>query len=217
MLILNLGRRRVGKTTLAYKIISNSETRVIWDPRGLFHTSSCVLSGSSGLYEALDNEYEIIIKPERDVKGTFDSCCSVLWRWVKDNPEAKVSFLVDEAYFIETSNTSYESFDAMLRFSGEGQLKIVITAHRPADIGTSIRSIADKWCMFRTTQEHDLKVIRERCGEIVAEQVANLKPYQYVVWDDGISSYEVKLEPAKWYISMKQSRSVSNETKSGNA
>jgi hypothetical protein len=202
LLILNLGRRRVGKTTLAYKQSLTAPTRLIFDPRGQFKTSNVILHDTKELYARLDDTSEITVRPLENVRGVFDATCQVLKQWTDDNPEESVSFLVDESYFIDTPNEEYRTFDAMLRFSGTKQIKIIMTAHRPADISVSIRAIADYICMFRMTQEHDLKVVIGKCGQEVASIVSNLKPREYVSWDDGDATFRVMREPSKWFVNL---------------
>jgi hypothetical protein len=212
MLILDFGRRRVGKTTLARKQSLTAPTRVTFDPRKQFQLPGSVILDGKDMqlfWQRLDDSTDIVICPMGDVQGIFENVCDTLKLWTDTYPEESIAFLVDESYFIDTPGRTYESFDAMLRFSGSKQIKIIMTAHRPGDISVSIRSIADYLCIFRTTQEHDLKIIRERCGQEVVDLVARLRPRQYVLWDDGESTYRAMLEPSLWFVEFKGSEDVS--------
>ena len=197
MITLVIGRRVQGKTTLAYHSARRSPTVIIFDPRGSF--DSDVVSDTD-IYEALDTMDRIVIHPEGDVVKSFELVCEQVRDWLRDNPQEEISFLVDEARFIDSPAGVPEAFDHIIRFSSVKNVNVFLTAHRPSDIAVDIRAIADYWCMFRSTQEHDLKVIEGRCGPTVADQVQNLGPKEFVVWNDGEAKSHVNREPHSWYI-----------------
>lgn len=204
MIDLVTGRRQQGKTTLAYYVAKKKTTVVIFDPRRLFHTTDDTYKDASHLYELLNDRAEIIIQPDGPVPESFREVTRDVLDWVEENPEEEISFLVDECYFVDTSNEEYEDFDRLLRFSNRDLVELILTCHRPKDISVNIRSIADRWFMFHTTQEHDLKVIEERCGEKVSNQVRQLKKYQFVLWDDGVGKEKVITDSAFWNVSLER-------------
>lgn len=87
----------------------------------------------------------------------------------------------------------------MMRCSPRDRVAIILTAHRPADISTNIRALADTWCIFRTTQAHDLIAIEDRCGERVALLVQKLEPYQFVGWDDAKATATIYRNSRAWF------------------
>lgn len=202
MIILCIGRREQGKTTLGYYLARQFPTRVIFDPREAFFTSETVLSSASGLYESLDTETEIIIKPEEFIPENFALVCDDLRAWVRDNREEEFSFLVDEAYDVKTPDNMPQSLDWLMRKTKRKQCRIIFTAHRPIDLATDIRALSDNWLIFQTTQEHDLRVIRERCGEEVETQVQILKEREFINWNDSIGSWKKFDNPHAWYVSL---------------
>jgi len=202
MIILVFGRREQGKTTFAYHLALQKETRVEFDPRGMFATTSDIIPDSFELQELLDEREEIIVQPEHNVKRVFEDTCNSIWRWIKQyhdmGDELSLSFLVDEARFIDTPSYIPESLDAILRMAPRREVDTIFTAHRPVDISVDIRAIADYWAIFQTTQEHDLKVISERCGEQVAEIVAKLPAHHLVIWNDALGTFRVLDKPEVW-------------------
>jgi hypothetical protein len=196
------GRRRQGKTTLGWFLAHGAPTIVVFDPRRQFKISEVIVSDGNGVYELLDTEPIILIQPVSDVKGAFLRAAGEIREWTIDNPEEEITFLVDEVRFLDTPNEDYDPFEQLLRFSDAGKVNIILTCHRPQDISVDIRAIADHWCLFRTTQEHDLKVVRERAGEEVAQICSGLEPYQFVVWDDGLARYKEMRDSTRWNISL---------------
>lgn len=200
MLTLIIGRRKQGKTTLAYSLALRAPTRVVFDPRGQFRTTDDVLPDGEGLYELLDTRSEIIVQPREYVRSAFTKVCQDFADWIENNPQEEAVLLADEVLFIDTPNTDYPSLDRIIRFGDPARTGVIMTAHRPGDISTDIRAIADYWCMFKTTQEHDLKVIDQRCGSQVADLVSRLQAKQYVVWSDAEGVFTVKQDASKWYV-----------------
>lgn len=208
MLILVIGRRRQGKSTLGYDIACRKSTIVIFDPRKQFGTTDCVLPDAERLTEYLNEKPEIIIHPYHDPKLCFEEVSFKLDSWIQQNPGEPLAFLVDEARFIDTPEQEYVSFDRIIRFSNPQDVDVIMTCHRPVDISTDIRAIADYWCIFKTTLEHDLRIVRDRCGEQVTEIVAKLGPQEYVLWNDGDGTYAVKRDRAAWYHAIERKREV---------
>jgi hypothetical protein len=206
MIILVIGRRKQGKTTLAYAISLKKPTRVIFDPRRLFKTSDVVLPDANGLYDLMDTESEIIVQPWGDVKESFDKFCDEVDLWMETNRDEPLAIVVDEVRFVDTPNEDYVSFDRILRFSNPSTVDVIVTCHRPVDISTDVRAIADYWCIFKTTQEHDLRAIRERCGEEVANLVDSLGPKEYVLWNDGEGVATVRRDKASWFVPIERKR-----------
>jgi hypothetical protein len=199
MISLCIGRMRQGKSTLAYHLALLCPTRVLFDPRNQFHTTSDVIPHGAELYNMLDDRAEIIVRPDLIVEDCFESATSETVEWIRNNPGEKICFLADEARLIKMTTTAYPAFDWMLRSAGEEDVNVIITAHRPIDVPVDTRAIAHFWYMFHTTQEHDLKIIEERCGPEVAEQVKTLRDRELIVWNDSIATWRKHSETKTWF------------------
>lgn len=200
MITLVIGRRVRGKTTLGYAISLQKETRAIFDPRKRLHTTSDIISSPETLYDLLDQRSEVIVQPNDYIRQNFDRMTFEFFDWVEDNQAERAALMVDEARFLDLPNTEYPHMDKILKFTNPEMVDSIFTCHRPQDISTDIRALADYWCIFQTTQEHDLKVINERCGPQVVEIVKSLQGRDYLLWNDNDGTFVVKNDPIKWFV-----------------
>lgn len=204
MLDLLIGRRELGKTTLALHLARNSDTRVIWDPRHMIHTTADVLTDSQVtgiLYEMLDTRPEIVVRPHFDIDGTFSAMCEEIYNWVRENPDQKFCLLVDESRFVSEPEKNFY-FDFIVRCTPSKYVTVIFTAHSAIDISTHLRRIADFWVLFQMTMQSDLQAVRERCGPEVEREVQTLQPYQFIVWNDGLRKWRKRTDSKTWYTRM---------------
>jgi hypothetical protein len=204
VIYIAIGRRRLGKTTLTCYMASRVAHRVMFDPRGLIDSTMRVRSADQlrtlmavDLSRTDERLREVVITPEANIQDTFDVTARYVKVWSKTRSEP-LFFLVDEARFIKMMDSP--AFEYLVRASNPNQIHIAITAHRPADIPTDIRAISDHWLLFRSTQEHDLKVIEDRCGVAVRRRVMQLKPHEFVHWNDAEGTWSANTNPSSWYV-----------------
>lgn len=208
MIYLNLGRREMGKTTLALYLVSRLNCpSVVFDPRGLFvvgdrtklaTNDAAVDIGFEQLYaREIDR---LVVTPDGDTTQLFDYTMAHCKDWTRDN--RPLGIIVDELRFIDLKECG-PSFDWLLRCGDRGQTVIVLTAHRPKDVPPDIQAISDVWCLFQCTQVHDLKVIAERCDPAVAELVSKLGPREFIAWDDTRGKYSLHARPGEWFVGLK--------------
>lgn len=212
MIYLFLGRRKLGKTTLALSMARKCPYRVLLDPRGLIHSGAPRVATADGVALAFDQMVsaedqhvtEVLVTPEHNVQDTFDYTAREVKAWSKqfEDPQHRLMFVVDEARFFDLIDS--QAFEYVMRAASPELVHIAITAHRPVDIPTDVRAISDHWLLFRCTQEHDLKVISERCGDPVAERVSRLNPHEFVHWDDAVGTFAVFTDPTAWYVPLSQ-------------
>lgn len=211
MLDLIIGRRELGKTTLAVHLSRHFSTRVIFDPRHMIHTTSDILVEgqiSGVLYEMLDDRAEIIVRPRFNVQEAFEEMCLEIFNWIEDNPDEQLFLLLDEVRFLKNPEENLH-FSYIVRCTKREKVTVALTCHGVTDITTDLRRIADFWILFKLTLEADLDRVRERCGEEVAIAVQGLNPYEYIVWNDSIASWKKHSERSKWYVSL-EPRSMVN-------
>lgn len=213
MIYLNVGRREQGKTTLAYYLVQSLPVRVIFDPRALFPagvhgratTPAAIQAGFDRLID--ERRGELIITPDISLRECFEQTTGEVKSWIQDPHTANVpiAIIADELWMVcEQRGRVPESFDWLLRCATRQSVTIVCTAHRPSDIPTNIRAIADVWCLFHCTQEHDLEVIRDRCSDAVAAKVEKLGPRQFVAWDDTRGTWAFHQHPDRWFVPLGQ-------------
>lgn len=204
MITCVIGFTGQGKSTLAYYVAQRATTRVIFDPRGQYYTTADVLPDSGGLYELLDDRYEIIVRPGRgeEVEENFDHTCRVVADWIEDNPHESICLLVDETRLVGLESKSGSlHFDWIVRSAREGSpIDVLLTCHRPVDVSTNLRAIANRLVFFRVMLPNDLAAIEEQCGPVVSREVNLLLDKQFVTWNNSRQQWRKVTDPSGWYI-----------------
>lgn len=214
MITVIIGFTGQGKSTLASFVSRRSTTRAIVDPRGQFHTTDDILPDSEGLYELLDDRYEIIIRAGRGtaVEENFDDTCKVIADWIEDNPHEQICILCDEGRLLglESKGVSLH-FDWILRSAREGSnIDVVITCHRPVDVNPNIRAIANRLVFFRVMLPGDLDTIEEQCGPQVREEVKKLLDRQFITWNNSRQQYRKVTDSDSWKVPLGQPEPVNS-------
>jgi hypothetical protein len=209
-----LGRRRLGKTTLACSMAQQCAYRLIIDPRNQIHTGALRVFTMDELRDAMQSMmnaeiHEVIFTPRTDLDQSLAYAAECVTTWFETMPEdRRLMFLIDEGRFFPNSikYARNEPVNYVLRAAPEW-IDIAITAHRPADIATDTRGIVDYWYLFMHRQEHDLKVIEQRTSARVREMVERLEPRTFIEWDDGeadpLKAATLHRNPSAWYVPIK--------------
>lgn len=209
MITIIVGRRELGKSTLARYLASSRQKQVIFDPRAQWDaddTRAEILDpvqaiNDDEIRELLDvpdsaGRFVPIIVQPMELQGSANDLALSLSGWINDrrmDPALSLAVVLDEAGLYDL-----KAWDWIFRCSPRARVSIILTAHRPADISTTIRALADTWCLFRATQQHDIDVIADRCGDDIAERITTLDPYQFVSWDDAAGKSREHLRPELW-------------------
>lgn len=197
MIDLVIGRRELGKTTLACHLAREFSPSLTIDPRAQFRIGAgadlAVDVDAEQILFSLEQGENIVVQP-RYVQEAVDALPWSVEQYISGAPGRTVTVILDEAGLYNVQAWSY-----LLRCSPRSRTRFIFTAHRPTDISTDVRSIADTWYIFRTVQAHDLDAIEERCGAQVREAVQELDPFQYVAWNDAKARAMINRSPASWY------------------
>lgn len=204
MIYLCIGRRELGKTTLAYRMVRAIDKRYVLDARRMIkqrgphvETTDDIGSTSDVMFAVANGEIEeAIYQPIESPSFAFREWVKVLRDIVIEFPNTEIAILVDEASFYDLDD---DSFQWIVKCAPRSKVHVFITAHQPKDIPTSIRSIADHWFIFYTTQQTDLDRIEEKSPE-AADMVRTLKGRSYVHWDDARAVLSVNHYPSNWFI-----------------
>jgi hypothetical protein len=144
---------------------------------------------------------EVILTPIGNVDSAFQVFCREAANYVRKNPDNCVGILIDEIRFMDLTN---EDLDWILRCSSVENVHIVFTGHRPKDVPTDIRAIADRWCLFSFTLPRDVEIIEDQCSPKVAQAVQGLQARQFVTWDDRTASATFHRDPVVWFVETRQ-------------
>lgn len=203
MIYLDVGRREQGKTTLAWSMVRKLQIRMVFDPRGMIGGPGRVESQTTVRKQMIEimagRAQQLIYTPSEEITKGFGIFARQMRKAAAECPHP-LGILIDEAAFVDTDRT--EDLQWVLRCASRQRVHIVFTAHRPSDISTRVRAIADYWLLFPMRQEHDLRVIDERCGDHVVRIIQGLKAREFVKWDDTTGTHTVHRQPDKWYVAL---------------
>lgn len=204
MIYLCIGRRELGKTTLAYRMCRGIRKRYVLDARRMIvqpgsrvETTTDIASAEESMYAVIDGQIdESIYQPREAPRIAFAEWTHILRAIVIDHPQTEIAALVDEASFYDLDD---DDFQWIVKCAKRSKVHVIITAHQPKDIPTSIRSIADHWFVFYTTQQTDLDRIEEKSPD-AARMVRQLKGRDYVHWDDAQAKLTINHYASNWFI-----------------
>jgi hypothetical protein len=204
MIYLCIGRRELGKTTLAYRMCRNVRRRFVLDARRMIvqhgqhvETTTDAVGTEDTMYAVAGGELEeSIYQPREAPRIAFEYWTGALRDLVVEYPRMEIAVLVDEASFYDLDD---DSFQWLVKCAPRSKVHVLITAHQPKDIPTSIRSIADHWFVFYTTQQTDLDRIEEKSPD-AARLVRSLQGRDYVHWDDARAKLTVNRYASNWFI-----------------
>lgn len=213
MIVLCIGRRERGKTTLAYYQASKVARRFVFDPRGMIQRPGSVrVKRAAELRDMafpalMEGEInEVVYQPqEDDIQAAFAMFSRLAKKWITEQPETPLAVMVDEISFI---NLNEPAFQWVLKCCASDRVHIFLTCHRPADVPVNVRSIADRWCLFQCRQEHDMSVIEERCSAEVANAVRRVEGHEFVLWDDARGECRIYRQSEPWHVKLKDGRTA---------
>jgi hypothetical protein len=216
MIYTIFGRREQGKTTLARYMASRKPRRLIFDPRGMIGDDALRVAQRAHLDTACaeletypaepDAPTEVVYTPAGDSREDFAHFAGQVRHWIEACPDMPLAVLVDEVTLARPERS--RDFMWALRCCRRDTVDFFITAHRPKDIDTDIRALADHWCIFAVRQEHDLDVIAERCSAAVVAQVQTLEPRHFIHWDDAHATAQRFGDPSTWRVELQPVRAV---------
>lgn len=195
MIYLITGRRELGKTTLAMYLAHAKRPRCYVDPRQQFDQLDLEPVDQLDAFpvlDDLDNGQDVWIVPD-DMDRDVADLAGLVQPIIRNREQLTILF--DEAGLYPDG---LKAWDRHFRTCSRQDTTIILTAHRPQDVSTRIRAIVDTWCIFRTTQAHDLEAIRDRCGQRVRDLVEGLDPYQFVAWDDAKGEWRIHRDGRIW-------------------
>jgi hypothetical protein len=176
---------------------------MIFDPRGLIRSDvSTVATTGDEIRDyagaLIDGEItELVVTPAANVDQRFSEFCKAAARFIKAHPHKPIAIMIDEVRFMDMRD---ENLDWIMRTSNVDRVQIIFTGHRPKDIPTDIRAIADSWSLFQFTLARDIDVIEEQTSPAVARDVQRLAPRCFIEWNDALGRAQSFSNPAAWYV-----------------
>lgn len=199
MLAIIIGRRRQGKSTLAFALAkSQKRTVIIFDPNDQFcNVPPIRLDELDEIMEHTTPETVIRIVPTDPIPD-WEHLCEILdggnWRW------GDYVLIGDECSMLMSAklNPSLERYAR----TAPKDVRLILTTHRMNDTHVLFRSLATDWFIFHQYQERDLETTGDNMGSEVATATTNLPDYHVLHWwieSGGRPQWSVWDRPKDWY------------------
>lgn len=209
------GRRRSGKTTLAFrKAINDGGGVVIFDPKREFRGWPYTVHSVGEVIEAVKKKAVVIIyHPYDDTDKEF----TALGEWVIRQHELALengwdrkglhfTLLYDEAHNSQGPQWANPKLLQILSQNRPEILNVYQTFQSPKDMYNRLKSRVSDWFIFSTNLPSDLEYLEKEIGVTPEgiEQIKNLNDHEYVhfYFDGGIPKAELVTDAKSWYIDL---------------
>jgi len=192
------GRQGQGKTSLAYHLAKREHVGVfVFDPTEAFSIGTLVYSAAE-LIAAGENSAPspIVFVATGNLEKEISEFCLAVMNF------RGVSVIVDEAALVSSPAYIPEDLDRLVRRSRRLEHALYLTAHRPQDLHGLFFSLAHFYQFFHTTNFNDVKKIRERTNDALAERVETLPPHVYAQWSVATNDFFVNSDPRSWKVEL---------------
>jgi len=231
MNVLIMGRRGLGKTTLAEFIAMKlNPNRVAFDPGDQYQDFLVRTSDLQVVRDEFERDWKdeplslsyippVGPDPTADqVEPFWNEFANLLWSFTgRHEGGASYSLIVDEAS--ELQSPTYVN-PWLMRFirraprrerGDENPIETIQTFHRPQDLNGIVASQVDEYYIFNMTKQRDLEVIAKEWGDEISEAVKNLRtpksdpPGRDVLRIDAeTNEWEVISDPNLWYVDIRR-------------
>lgn len=206
------GRKRSGKTTLAFDMaMRNGSGVIIFDPKREWRGWPATTSNVGAVEGFIKDGHEVIVfHPEGDKREAFSPLVALvaemhriamLNNW--DKQGRKFVFLVDEAVNVSTSHWIDEHLLSLVAENRPEILDIYLTFQSPKDANNLLKSRIDNWFIFCTNLRSDSEYLNKEIGvpEADVAEIARLRPHEYAhfYFDGGEPSVEFVYDPEQWF------------------
>lgn len=212
MIIMIYGKRKQGKSTLAFSLGIADHTRVlIWDPSGNFPKVRTIpVDGvrdwlKKFRYSEKQSEYtfaRVTGFRTEEVPEAFAEFCDQLFDG--DVFEHNVSVIVDEAHMLQGRNYVDPNLDRIQRKIPTDST-LIETTHRIVDSDVNTRYHVDTFFFFYADLDRELKKVKEDFGPELAERIPTLKRFEVIEWTRPQGQQPVMIlweNPEEWYVDL---------------
>jgi AAA+ ATPase superfamily predicted ATPase len=196
-IIVILGRKGCGKTTLLRKFVSEKKRVIFFDPIGQFSDGVIIVDPLSllrFLQINCEKQYRIIYNPDPDsyvadgllddtkekdyIKRHFAALCEIVRNLYN------VYFAVDEVDLVTRPGECPNSFRSIIAHGRHSCISIVATTRRQTETSRLLTSQADVLISFEQHEPADIKYLATFFGE-KADGLRTLEKYTYLEWKNG--------------------------------
>lgn len=185
-IIVLLGRKGSGKTSLAKHMIRDKRRLLIYDPMGQFSDCGVVINDPVVLIEYLKRNiagsFRVVYQPADDI-GTdiaveFENTCEIV-HCLED-----LYFVVDEVDTYAQSNNCPPYFNNLVQRGRHKRISLVVTTRRHTETTRHLTAQADILISFSQHEPNDLKYLGTFFGK-EADNLPTLPPYHYIKFEHG--------------------------------
>lgn len=182
-IILVIGQRGTGKSTIARQLIKDVKRLLIYDTLGRDYFDGVCIDNITTLNETwrkvYDKNFRIIYQP-LNPREDFAYVCDLVFKC------GDMTFLVEEIdTFVPLDPRSIDSEFLMLVQRGRHQeIELIGITQRPYAIPAILRSQCKDLYTFYQFEQRDIEWLRGIIGN-TAEEVPSLKQFEYFHWENG--------------------------------
>lgn len=209
------GRRRSGKTTLAFrKAIDDGGGIIVFDPKREFRGWPFTVNSVEGVIAAVNKKAVVIVyQPTNDTDEEF----TLLGEWVIRQHEMALqnqwdvkglhfTLLYDEAHNSQGPQFANPKLLQILSQNRPEILNVYQTFQSPKDMYNRLKSRVSDWYIFSTNLISDLQYLEKEIGVTPEgiEQIRNLNDHEYVhfYFDGGTPKANLVTDSKSWYIDL---------------
>jgi len=218
------GRRRSGKTTLAFRMaLDDGGGIVVFDPKREFRDWPATISNVAQLDKAAkDGNIVIVYQPNGDTEEEFrpvaewiisqhDLAMSRGW----DSKGFHFTLLCDEAHNLQGPNWANPQLLQILSQNRPEILNVFQTFQSPKDAYNRIKSRVSDWFIFSTNLPSDLEYLQKEIGvnESDTARITTLGDHEYVHFhfDGGQPVAEFVTDSSSWYVDLNYTKEQEKE------
>jgi hypothetical protein len=200
MIVLVIGRRGLGKTTLAeWRAQRFNMNAAAFDPRGQFRSYAVQTSDLKEVEKEFSRDWtreeplSLAYRPprviqedgsidERELENHWNKFAHLLWQFTgEDDGCASYCLIVDEAHNLQSPQSVNGWLSTFVREvptrerHDKNPVDIIMTSHRLQDFHGSVTSQVGEIYIFNMIKPRDLKVVQDEWGEDLAERVRSLR------------------------------------------
>lgn len=215
------GRKRRGKTTLAFRYALNfGGGIIIFDPKREFRNWPVTVNDAQAVEAAIEEGSPIIVfHPAGDSDEAFSDLAAIVLHMhtiaMQENwdKEGKCfTLLVDEAQQLQNSWRINEHLKLILSQCRPEILNVLQTMQSPADAYRTTKVCNSDWFLFQTTHVRDVQRVEEFAGEEVSVIVSQLgEARSYVHFCEDTSQYEIVEQAKSWYVPLEYNEFLKKE------